>query len=336
MPLRPTEIQFLDDQTVVCPTCSRQRPAAQTSCPDCGSRGVLQSLSLHTANFHISSLFLLTTLIAFCFALARIALWLAVPASMIAALATLRTWLLAQERKRHRYPTSPADLIRLFGWSVLGIIIAILVFGGTCFALQLPLGLLLGGIAMHSEVIAVVLLVLAVIASESAAVALFVRRRASRVKLLVGAAPAFGSGLLILSCTAWVVSYEIVHLLMLLLFTGVLLAAVWLGCRRNGGSDVRAFVVGCSIGICTLGAAALLPLNWWMREAGMYLFVLGGVFLWPALVSIVTLEKIWSWDDAFPAIASQPPNYPHSRTRWLPPEISIDDDEGNELGGLSS
>ena len=72
LPLRRSEMQFVDDQQVTCPKCSVTRPIAAPTCPSCGTREVLDSPSEKTLNFHISSIFLLTTIVAICVALFQV------------------------------------------------------------------------------------------------------------------------------------------------------------------------------------------------------------------------------------------------------------------------
>ena len=240
MPLRPTELLFVDQQTVACPCCTRMRPISAESCRYCGGRDVLGALSQQSANFHLSSLLLLTTVIAVCFALTRISLVLGIPAFTLTGLATLRTALLIRLRKQHRYPVSTHDAIRLFGTSTLGITLALFVFAGTCMGGGFMLGSVLGGLAMGSQSITIVVFVLVLIVSAVGAVAVVGTRRAGRRMLLAGfgAAWAFGLATYIVARLA---DPDVIALMLLVNVLSAAFAALVLACRR-GGSVLRKIV----------------------------------------------------------------------------------------------
>ncbi len=328
MPLRPTEMRFVDDQSMVCPHCSRPRRVTDESCPHCSARAVLESLSRDTANFHISSLLLLTTLIAVCLALTRVSLALGIPAFLIVGLATLRTGLLVRHRKRHRYPVFTKDLLRLFGWSITGILLAFVAFGGALMVGGFFLAMLANTFLPRSETTAVIVFVLLIIGGEVGAIVMVGRRRESRPLLLIGTASAAVGGLIVLTA-ALGMRPDFASLTMLSFFAALGLSAVAIACGNGGVARAKSFIVGCSAGMCMLAVADLLLLSPWRNdEIGVAFGVSAALLLWPTLLSIMVLEKLWSWDDAFPKVAARTHPMIHAQRSRTPRAIRIEDDAG--------
>ncbi len=305
MPLRATEMLFLEHPTVVCPHCRQPRPVADETCPHCGDMSVLESLSPHTSNFHISSLLLVTTLFAICFAAARIAIGVGVVAFMIAGAAALRTALLVGERKRFRYPISIRILLRLFGRSVVGIIFAIVIFGVLLFMGGVILGGVFSQIMGQSESFGLVCWAILMLAGVVAAIVLVGRRRESRLMLLIGAVVACLLAIAVLCIVRMGRGEWVEPLLLLSLPIGGLLT-LCLACHRGGLDCAKSFLVGYAAGFYLSGAVALLLPGGRMQQGIAVTFVASGFLLWPALLTILALENFWSWDDAFPSVASRP------------------------------
>jgi hypothetical protein len=335
MPLRSTELLFVDDQTVTCPHCSRQRPVTSEFCPSCGGRDVLllDSLSPYSANFHLSSLLMLTTLIAVCFAVARIRLEAGIAMFVITGLATLRTGLLISERKRHRYPVSSRDVRRLFGMSVGGIILALFVLGVTLGFGGLMLGTFFAALELNSPAAALSLFILVVILSLALAIRLVRRPAPSYRPLLTGVGLAWGSGLLVLVVATTPRNTDAAGFVMLWVFIAATATAVHYASRRGGTPRAKSFVVGFSIGLCTLAAvAALASRNRVVEDVALF-FGMSGIYLWPVLLTIMTLETIWSWDDAFPNITRRAERVGDAALPQTPVATDIADEEGIKFLG---
>ncbi len=320
MPLRSTEILFVDDQTVICPNCARERPRGDAVCPHCGTQEMLARAAIHTSTFRISSVMLLTTLIAVCLALGRFSPFLGILLSCLLAFATLRTILLVRHRKRFKYPTSPRDVMRLFGMSVVGIIVACLAFAVVWVVLAFVTIAFFGRSAGESLgfIIAAILMI---VASEVGAVVLVAWRQEGRRMLLIG---------IVVASIAAFAAFEIAGgvgsgvaagiVLTILLNIGVI--ALALACRPGGASRAKGWIVGCSVGLSSAGGLGMLFATSRTGEMLGTAFVGACYLVWPILVGILVLEGMWSWDDAFPPVATR---HPAVMTERLP-SMAVDDE----------
>ncbi len=335
MPLRSTEMLFVDDQDVVCPHCGRHRPLADDACPHCGGHDVLESAAKYTANFRISSLMLLTSLFAVCFALGRIAVVLGIVAFTFLALALLRTMLLVRQRKRFRYPVASRDLMRMFGQSLLGIIAAGVVFGMAGVAIGFVLAAFFSTIAWNGKVGAIVVFVLLVAGSQAGAVVMVGRRRESRRMMLIGLLAAWAVGICILTIVGSI-SRGVAETVAMMIFLNIGTVALLLACRRGGAVRAKGWIVGCSVGLCSLGGSVMLIASNRFGYSFGDLFSVSSFLIWPTLLSIMALEGMWSWDDAFPQVAARfGPVTPESETPTSA-GIFIVDEEDVEFPGTAS
>jgi len=322
MPLRPSELLYIDGHTVTCPNCSHARAATDERCPRCGSSGVLEPPSPHVANFHTSSLLLLATVIALCFALCRLSLAVGLPAFVLVGFATFRTCLLVLERKRHRYPHSLKDLSSMFGSSMIGIVVSSVVFiAAAAIAYMLAGAFLAPLFGPWLTTQDALLLVIPTALSSGLAVFTVVGRRKERQQVVaLGAAVTLGHGLVSIALSRF---HVFSGLVMLLWALAMCATALTLACWRGAGARIRSFLVGCSCSLCILQVVALI----WARSRFEMSVSFGAlaILLWPLLLAVMALERIWSWDDAFPRINHQLHTAPFNpRPSQL---LIIDDDQ---------
>ena len=175
IPLQSSEILFIDDEGVACPNCSTRRPVGIEECPQCGKTELLDA-SQHADNFHLSTIFILTTLVAICVGLVRVEPALGVIVSLVLGLSTIRTVVLLRERKRHRYPIVVRDMWRIFGKSIVGVVLFCAVWCFVCFFG----GVILMGIANEMYVVhipALIILLAAIHIPAGMIMMRFVRHR---------------------------------------------------------------------------------------------------------------------------------------------------------------
>ncbi len=302
MPLRSTEIQFVDDRTMACPRCGRQRPVSPTPCSYCGSRDLLEPTARHAVNFRISSLMLLTALVAFCLVLGRVAVVLGILAFGVFGLAALRTALLIRERKRFRYPVFTRDMLQIFALSIFGILVAIVVFIAVSFLCALPANIIASLPATRNAPLSAMFITVAIVGLQGGAVYLIGLRRERRGMILAGAATGWITGAIVVGMVASGLNAA-AGLAWLILIAVFGLIVLTFGCQRGGAIRARALVVGYSIGLSTLGGTVFLLVPGGSFQGVGIALAMSSFFLWPILLSIMTLEGLWSWDDAFPRVA---------------------------------
>lgn len=301
-PLRSTEMLFVEGDQVACPSCSALRPFAAKTCPSCGAEQLLESLSGNTRNFQISSLLLLTTLVGICLALCRLTPAIGVPAFIVSGFAVLRSALLIEERKKHRYPTAAKDMLRLFAGSVAGIVAA-----SVAFVVSWAVGaIFFGGIGeavVGSPTVAIVLLTIFLGTSHLVTGIFAWRHDASRRMFVIALAFAGLTGGLVVLLHA--VGLEVVaHWSGLLPLSIACVGPIIVACRRGGAERAKGFLIGFSSAISLLGlvVVSLYGINP-RAEVGL-VFLASGCHLLPLLLAVVTMQGIWKWDDAFPRAIS--------------------------------
>ena len=243
VPLRATELLFVERDQVVCPRCSKPRPAAANTCPNCGAQHLLEELSQNARNFHISKLLWVTALVGVCLAIYRITPFLGIPAFMIAGCATLRVALLLEERKKHRYSVKTRDMLRLFGGSVGGILAALFAFGGSWFALSI-FGVGVATAASQSFEVFIALVAILLAATHVPA-NIWAWKSLGLRPCLTGVFVAVAGG----SFVAVLWGPGLGRWLILLPLLSALLGSSLLACRRGGGARAMAYVVGHSSGL---------------------------------------------------------------------------------------
>ncbi len=333
LPLRGTELRFLDEEEVVCPQCSATRPGTVPSCPQCGAEQVLESLTRDRLTFGISTMFALTTMVAVCVALTRISPILGVPAFLILGVSAFRSALLIRERKRYRYSVSLQDLGRIFAGSLLGLFIGGAVFGLTCFlggmvvaAISMPFMGSLDYPAVVEAILAILLLV-----STHVVAGFLICWKAKKLDALAAGGVVglvFGS-FTVLGCF-W--NYTVALPLAGLAVGSYFFPALWMSCYRGGAARVKAFTVGHSSATALLGVICFFGFNVYRIETTHFAL---SILLVPTLLAIVTLEKVWSWDDAFPnTISRERPSIPTRSPRVLEiDEIRFEDDAADDAKG---
>jgi hypothetical protein len=325
MPLQPTELLFVDDQTVTCPHCKRERSAQQEWCPHCGTEDILASLSKHSTNFHLSSLLLLTTLIAVCFALFRIAPGLGTAAFLMVAFSTVRTAILVRERKRHRYPTALRDVIKFFATSVAGILLMLAVFVGVSFGAGFFLGMIVTTLAWRSNEVGVVLFFVISVASVASALYVVWQSPQFRRTLWRSITASTLCGLMTV-VAFWYAQPELSAFILLFFLCATACTAIVLACRRQGAGHVKSLIVGTCFGLWLVGNICLLPVHSRVAREMAPMMGIFGLGIWPALLSVMAIERFWSWDDAFPYVRSQQPNL-----TLLPTGTPVIDEPGIEF-----
>lgn len=325
VPLRSTELLFLDGHAVRCPACSRERNATDDHCPYCGSRAVLAPLSAHVTNFHTSTLLLFATLIALCFALLRLAIPAGILAFLLVGLSSIRTCVLAQERKRHRYPHSLRDLARMFGSSAIGVIVGSLVLLIASGVLYLFAGAIFAAVQSTRLNIwhAIILAVPAPLSCWLGFAAMVGANKERRKMCALGFGATAVPGL-VAAFICLTMSRRLGFLIPGLLPLGIVTAAIALACRRGGAARARSFLVGTASGFCLLQLLTLFtgtPVFEMTVEFGAL-----AILLWPALLTVMTLENMWSWDDSFPRIRLREPAAYHPLSKAV---LIIEDGNAN-------
>lgn len=297
--MRSTELQFVDDREIGCPRCQRPRPLDAPSCPHCGAKDVLEPLSAYTLNFRISSLLVLTALVAVCVAVARLSPGLGVACMIVVSASALRAALLVRERKRHRYEVTLVDLWRLFVWSMLGVLLGGFVFFMACLMESAVLTLVLGPAELFRELAAWFVFLLAV---HAIAGALISWDAACQRTLLRAVVWGLGSSAVVLFAELTLPVTFALWTLLLPLATA-LAGMIHVASRRGGGRQVRAFAFGHSAALSLAGLAglAVVPRSVLGPEAVALGLLSLAAALWPTLVTAYILGLVWSWDDAFPA-----------------------------------
>jgi hypothetical protein len=299
IPLQPTELKFVDDQLVTCPHCSRPRPVASERCPICGKESVLEDLSRSSESFHLSTLLIITTLLAVCLALMRVALPLGIALLVFLTLTGVRTAALIRERKRHRYPVTPRDLRRLFGASAWGVCLGMLTLVVCLFGGGFVLAAVFTSMAFADERVAVYTLVTFNAIALGILCSVYWRERDRRRWMLIGFAAACVFGLLVFTLALMTRRTYIAATMSPFLLIAALLGALFLSLRRGGAVRARSYLVGFATGLGCLGVPALFIL----RTDFAISFEFSSLLIWPALVTFFVLENHWSWDDAFPRIS---------------------------------
>ena len=242
MPLQSTELLFVDDQEIDCPHCGARRSIDEAVCSHCGESAVLESLSPHANTFHISSIMLLTALIAVCLALGNLSPEIGLIAIVATTLVVLRMLVLTHERKRHRYPPSTLkEVAQLLMTGYTGLFLAALAGGACAF---------MGGLALIPIVHA--------IPFRHGPFWFFVFLGMTHVPVLLRVWLKEGNHRVILAAFA---ASSIAAIAMLGFYTTFdswyrywyapaapyLLACIpviWLACRRGGAAKARSFAIG--------------------------------------------------------------------------------------------
>lgn len=297
VPLRTTELQFVDDEQLACPNCGAVRPINATACPRCGTRELLEALADNTQNFRISSLLMLTTLVGICLALCRLAWPVGIAAFVITGLATWRTVLLVGERKKHRYPVVGADLGRFFAASLGGVVLGFFIFGVTWTFGMMLLGAIAAPIMYASQPVALVIAVIFLVATHVGAAHLIYRRLKTRAPFAVGGAVGLLAAVVVALAFAVRLAGISEWTLILPVATGSLGTLV-AASRRGSGWRAQAFLTGHSAMISLVGLAGLSLVS--SRSEPAAAFLMSGFLLVPILLSMMVLQSVWKWDDAFP------------------------------------
>ncbi len=321
LPLRSTEMAFVED-CVVCPKCSAKRSATEPNCARCGAAQVLESQSENTLNFNLSSMFLVTTVVAVCVAITRVVPFLGISAFIVVGLSGYRTMLLIRERKRFRYPVAMGDVWQLMMASFVCILASVAVFVGTGF---------LGGIFLIAMIEPFgrtswgALIVAAVyLGGTHGILGVHTCRKSINWPTFAGGAI---TGLIVgISTIVIVLNFEIVESLVLASVATTFAGGLWLASRRGGNRSVRPYLIGHSSAMVGIGFVAV------SQTFGQYygiveFFLLWSAMLIPTLLSVLVLEKLWSWDDAFPRTLSHERPF-RPMPRYVPPTISIEEEEG--------
>lgn len=324
LPLQSSEIIFIDDQMITCPGCSTQRPKGLKVCPQCGGNQLLDSPSQYANNYHLSTIFVVTTVVAICFALINVEPVVGIVVSALLGVSALRTAVLARERKRHRYPIAARDMRRIFGKSFVGIIAFLTIWCGVAFFFAMIVTDFV--FEIHHFEIPVLVIVLAAVQVPSGI--LVFRGSRARQEMLAGAAVGFVVGFAVV--ISWsLVSLGNAWLLILLPFTSCLLGILFLLLQQKG--NAKEYVTAHFSATTAVGIVGAV-LEGSLRECAPTMLSILGLFLCPTLLSLLALERIWRWDDAFPII----------RSRWRPngPPIELGtvkiDDEPSQSDQLSN
>ncbi|MCA9178549.1 MAG: zinc ribbon domain-containing protein [Planctomycetales bacterium] len=287
IPAPATEMVFVDNTTMRCPVCSAERPGDAECCPCCGAEQRLQSFAANSGvSFHISSLLIATTLLAVCLALMRVVMPLGIIALTITLLAGYRTALLTFERKRLRYPVSDSQAFELFLHSVGGVVLAGAVLVMLLFAWNMALfGMLYalgsgGGSASFFGIMEFGLFMVT-----------------GTVVGLLATAPQFWKDLFrgvvagLLAGAPMLIDNRNEPWLLLPIAAMFLGAMAFLS-RRGGAVRARAYCTGLAIALWLESLFQGPPLN-------EPLFAILCAQLVPILLTMLLMERIWSWEDVF-------------------------------------
>jgi len=189
----------------------------------------------------------------------------------------------------------------MFGSSMIGIVVASVVFiAGVWITALFAAAIMASFFNARFTIRQTFPLAILTAISGLLAVVMVVGRHRSRQQLFaLGAATTLALGLLSTALSRFPVGSGLV---MLTWGLGICAAALTMACWRGGAARIGAFFVGSSCSLCVLQVIALAC------GAGFNLSITFGalaIMLWPLLVAMKVLEKIWSWDDAFPRIAYQ-------------------------------
>ncbi len=169
-----------------------------------------------------------------------------------------------------------------------------IVMGGFAF------GAIIIPVSTYSEIGGMVLFIVVVALLVGLAVVRVLRRPTERPMFWgsLGAAGGIGIVLLLVGTIAGGIMGP---LLFVPVVTGGLVA-LWVARRRGGARRAKAFLTGYATGLALLGAVMMPLLGGLVYGVTTFSFIASSVLLWPALLTIMTLEAVWSWDDAFPTI----------------------------------
>jgi|GEM_PF-5013275 len=301
MPLQETELLFVDDE-ITCSECKQKRPATQLNCPNCGTSVELKSLTTGNFNFQISGIFIVMTVIAVCAAVGRFAPPLGIGMFLLSALAGVRTVILVQERKRHRYPAGSTDLMRFFGGSIGGIIIAGIVYGTTQVGVFFLLGVLVFPFMMYRDMNGYFMLGFTMLFAHAGAIYMLKQR----VKDGDWKVAYIGGGFAFVSAVA-IFMGSMVFSFRQFYFLQELFACIPVGiafvativCSAFRGGALRAMLFYTGFSSAAIVFTAIGFLCDWQNPlyAGLGS---ASVTLCPVLLTILSLGAFWSWDDAFP------------------------------------
>ena len=309
LPLRATEMVFLDVEELTCPQCGRARPVTVEKCPTCADSELLNSTEPLATRFGLEAIFALTALVGFCIALSQLIAIIGIPASILAAAATVRTSFLIRERRSHGYPITRQFVYHTFGMSAVSLCVACICFAISAWICGMPVvGIMMS--AGPNEIAAVVgggaivaifqvlgLVICAHIPSMRGTANSLFRGAAfgfanSLCCCLLSLAPPMGPEPVGMTMGLWIV----IGYPLLLIFASSRLVQ-----KHRCGSQATAFHLGASIS-CWIPALAIALLTWSGLDRSALVMMLFGIGWIPATAAIVVLQQMWSWDDAFPSV----------------------------------
>ena len=140
-------------------------------------------------------------------------------------------------------------------------------------------------------------------ATHATAVVLVWRQAANLTPLVIGAVLAVFAATVVLVASSMLPMYLVGWITVLPLVT-VGLGAVSVACRRGGGSRAKGLIVGHSTALSAIGLAAFFFSSGRNIDYGAASLLFSSLLLLPILLAVLTLQNIWSWDDAFPRTIS--------------------------------
>ncbi len=314
IPLRETELMFLDgpllideqgraQETGSCLDDAMRQPDLRRISQSSRPRTELESLAPHSSTFHLSTIMLLTAWAGVCFALARLAIPLGVVVLVLTGLAILRTALLVGERKRYRYAVDLNTLLWFFWYNLAGVVLGCIVFGAVAFMG----GMVLSGVfsVVFALLSAEEVLLFAMVALSAGASAVastrVIRSPQRRAMYWGGGLSAVLLGAVLSAIT--VAGGSAIHpeLLWCLPLMAGGFTCLTLACRRGGAVRVRSFLIGYSAGFSLVSAVSLVISSQYEVMQGVAaVCTMISLVAWPTLATTLTLESLWSWEDAFP------------------------------------
>lgn len=329
MPLRDTELRFVDGETITCPRCSQSRPATNRSCPNCGSAEMLERLNPHTSNFQITSLFRVMTVVAICLAIARFELTCGVVAGIFSGLTMLTTAMLIRERKRHRYPVSTRETANIFlrsaGHVFVGMISLFVLTCATGFVAGI-LGIVLfpgSGLSLSRVILGISMGIVWWI------VGVWSMKRHPTTALIGGGLGILGGVLSQFAQATGVIPRVINVILQVTMAVAmpvvIFVTPIAMCCWHGGNHRAKAWLAGIALGLIMVGV--FTQSSRIDAEAGFFVSLL----LLPCLITIMIMERIMHWSDALPSVSgyirSPEPNCSTS-TSYGVIEIADDEDSG--------